>query len=182
MQPQPGVDAQKKYLHPSRSGEGLRWERLEQLGRVGEIATGICEEKPIDPNWPKQMRRTVQWGAVAVWHHRLFGGLWGLCGLSLLCITILRVPLSEYQSWIAVLISLTYAIAGFGFARGRTWARRTMAVLMVPASLVFLDMLLLGGWSGNHDLIWQMLVAIGIAAYTFLFLIISAAWHANDAT
>ncbi len=83
----------------------------------------------------------------------------------------------QYQFWGVLLVAASYVATGIWFIRGRRWARRTMAVLVTVAALLFLDMLLMSGWVGNRSGVWEMLVALAIAGYTLLFLVISAAWH-----
>jgi hypothetical protein len=78
---------------------------------------------------------------------------------------------------IPLVLAAIYVFTGIGFILGRTWARRTMGVLMVVAALWFLDMMLMSGFNGNRQSVREMLVAIAVAAYTLVFLVISAAWH-----
>lgn len=103
--------------------------------------------------------------------------LWTLCGLVAIRNMLLHGSLAEYQHWIGLSVATTYVVTGIGFIFGRTWARRIMGVLMVVAMLLFLDMLLMSGWGGNRQGVWQMLVALGIAGYTLLFLVISAVYR-----
>ena len=84
---------------------------------------------------------------------------------------------AEYQFWIALPLAAAYVATGIGFMFARRWARRTMAALMLVAALYFLDMLLMFGWVGNRGGVWASVAAIGIAGYTLLFLVISAAHH-----
>ena len=119
-------------------------------------------------------------GTGSIWHHRLLGGLWGLSGFVVTGNVVLSSRWAEYQFWIACAVALSYVITGIGFIFGRTWARRTMTVLMVIAALLFLDMLLMFGFHGNRAGMWEMLLALGIVVYTLGFLLISAAWHSQD--
>jgi hypothetical protein len=125
------------------------------------------------------MSRTAHWGTVSTWHHRLLGGLWAICGIVVIGNMILSGRWSEYQFWIVLTIASSYIATGIGFTFGRTWARRTMAALVVLAALFFLDMLLMSGWGGNRAGVSEMLIALGIAGYTLAFLAISAAWHSQ---
>jgi hypothetical protein len=126
------------------------------------------------------MRGTIHWGPSSIWHHRVLGTLWALCG----CVVVRNVVRVDSWAksglWIVLLIAASYVATGAGFICGRTWARRTMVVLMVVASLWFLDMLLMSGVDGNRAGVRQMLVALGVAGYTLVFLAISAAWHSQE--
>jgi hypothetical protein len=126
------------------------------------------------------MSDATHWGWSSIWHHRLLGGLWALCGCVLFVGLVLKAPWDEYQFWLASAVALLYAIAGIGFMRGRKWARRTMAALMVVAGLFFLDMLLMFGVHANRAGMLGMLVSLGAVAYTVGFVLISAAWHSQD--
>ena len=126
------------------------------------------------------MSDATHWGGGLIWHHRLLGGLWALCGLVVIGHMVLSGRWAEYPFWVASAVALSYVIAGIGFTLGRTWARRTMAALMVIAALFFLDMLLMLGFHANRAGMWGMLVALGIVVYTLGFLLISAAWHSQD--
>ena len=107
-----------------------------------------------------------------------------LCGLvaikNMLLHGSLAESLAEYQDWIALSVATACVVTGIGFIFGRTWARRSMDVLMVVAMLLFLDVLLMSGWSGNRQGAWQVLVALGLAGYTLLFLLISAGYRDKD--
>jgi hypothetical protein len=130
------------------------------------------------------MSGTAHWRPISIWHHRVLGGLWALCGL----VTIINVLIgilrhgswAEYQSWVCLSVAFVYVVTGIGFVFARTWARRSMGVLMVVAVLLSLDMMLMSGVGGNRQGVREMLVGAGIAAYTLLFLAISAAWHSQD--
>jgi hypothetical protein len=126
------------------------------------------------------MSGTAHWGKVSIWHHRLLGGLWASCGLVVVGNTVLSGRWAEHQFWIVLPIATLYVATGIGFIFGRTWARRTMVALLVIAALFFLDMLLMSGWGGNRAGVREMLIALGIAAYTLTFLGISAAWHSQS--
>src|SRR5690348_7396243 len=99
----------------------------------------------------------THWGAGSTWHHRLLGGLWTLCGCFVIGNMVLSGRPADYQFWIGSAVALSYVIAGIGFVFGRTWARRTMAALMVIAALLFLDLLLMFGFHGNRAGMWEML-------------------------
>jgi len=123
------------------------------------------------------MSSTTHWGTGSIWHHRLLGGLWALCGGVVIGGMVLSGRGADYQFWLVSLVALSYVIAGIGFFFGRTWARRTMAALMVIAALFFLDMLLMFGFHANWPGIWANLVGLGIVGYTLGFLVVSAARH-----
>jgi hypothetical protein len=125
------------------------------------------------------MSGTTHWGLTSIWHHRVLGGAWALCGLFAIGNILRHASWSEYQHWIALCVAAAYVATGIGLTLGRTWARRTMAVLMVLAALFFLDMLLMSGWVGNRAGVWEMLAALGVAGYTLVFLGISAVWHSQ---
>ena len=76
------------------------------------------------------MSGTTHWGPVSIWHHRVLGTIWALCGLvttgSVLAATFQHGSPGEYQFWIALLGALAYVVTGIGFILARTWARRTM--------------------------------------------------------
>ncbi len=76
--------------------------------------------------------------------------------------------------WPPILVAIAYAIVGVGFVLGRTWARRTMAGLAVLAGLYSADMVLMAGWVGNRALLHWMLAIFGFAAYTAIFILVSA--------
>jgi hypothetical protein len=126
------------------------------------------------------MSDTTNWGTGSIWHHRLLGGLWALCGFFVIGNEILSGRWADYQFWIGAAVALSYVTAGIGFIFGRTWARRTLAALMVVAALFFLDMLLMFGFHANRAGMWAMLVALGVVVYTLGFLAISATWHSQD--
>jgi hypothetical protein len=123
------------------------------------------------------MNDTASWGPVTTWHHRLLGGLWALCGFVVIGNLILRGGWAEYQFWIGLAIAASYAATGIGFIFGRTWARMGMGALMVAAALVFIDLLLMSGWGGHRAGVWAMVIALGMAGYTLVFLGISASWR-----
>src|SRR5437660_303901 len=125
------------------------------------------------------MSANVHWGPASIWHHRILGGLWALCGCAAVGNSIRSDFWAQYQFWVVLLVAASYVVTGIGLIRGRRWARRTMAVLVVVAALLFLDMLLMSSWVGNRSGVWEMLIALGIAGYTLLFLAISAAWHSE---
>lgn len=79
--------------------------------------------------------------------------------------------------WIALFIAAAFAATSIGFVQGRTWARRSMAVLLMLAALFFLDMLLMSGWTGDRRGVWLMAGAISFVVYTQLFLVISALYR-----
>ena len=110
------------------------------------------------------------------WHHRVLGALWGLFGLVEIVNLVWQGSWDVYR-WIALSVTSAYVTTGIGLIFGRTWARRIMGVLMVISLLFFLDMLLMSGWVGNYEGVWEILLALGIASYTLLFLAISAAYR-----
>jgi hypothetical protein len=126
------------------------------------------------------MSNATPWGGGSIWHHRLLGGLWALCGFVVIGNMVLSGRWADYQFWVALTVALSYVITGIGFIFGRTWARRAMAALMVVAALFFLDMLLMFGFHGNRAGMCATLVALGVVVYTLGFLLISAAWHSQD--
>ena len=130
------------------------------------------------------MSGTTHWGPISTWHHRVLGAIWALCGLvttgSVLVATFQHRSPGEYQFWIALLGALAYVVTGIGFILARTWARRTMGVLMVVAVLLSLDMMLLAGMGGNRQGVRAMVVTASIAVYTLFFLGISAAWRSQE--
>jgi len=86
------------------------------------------------------------------------------------------------QAWLPVLVGVAYAVTGVGFTLGCTWARRVMAALVVLAALFFGDMLLMAGWVGNRPLLHWMLAALGFAAYTTVFILISEVMRSSERT
>src|SRR6266850_194043 len=123
---------------------------------------------------------TTHWGPSSIWHHRVLGTLWALGGCVVIGNVVRVDSWAKYQPWIVLLVAVSYVATGAGFVFGRTWARRTMAVLMLVAALFFLDMLLMSGWVGNQAGVWEMFVALAVAGYTLFFLVISAAWHSQQ--
>src|SRR6266850_6498161 len=118
------------------------------------------------------MSTNVHWGPSSVWHHRLLGGLWALCGFFVIGNMVLSGRWADYQFWVGSAVALSYVTTAIGFIFGRTWARRTMVALMVVAALFFLDMLVMFAFHGNRVAMWAMLVALGIVVYTLGFLLI----------
>src|SRR5260370_37799571 len=120
------------------------------------------------------MSASLHWGPIAIWHHRLLGGLWALCGVatfvSVLIAMVQHGSWVEYQLWISLFVALAYVVTGIGFILARTWARRTMGVLMVVAVLLAFDMMVPAGMAGDRLGVRAMLVAAGMAGYTLLFL------------
>ncbi len=98
------------------------------------------------------MGGTAHWGKVSKWHHRLLGGLWAICGFVVIGKMVLSGGWAEYQFWIVLPIAMFCIAAGIGFILGRTWARRTMAVLVVLAAVFFFDMLLMSGRGGGAEI------------------------------
>jgi hypothetical protein len=125
------------------------------------------------------MSDATHWGAGSIWHHRLLGGLWALCGFVVIGNMVFSGRWAEYQFWVASAVATLYVITGLGFIFGRTWARKTMIVLMVIAGLFFLDMLLMFGFHANRAGMLGAVAALGVVAYTLGFLLISAAWHSQ---
>ncbi len=125
------------------------------------------------------MNDATHWGASSIWHHRLLGGLWAVCGCVVIGNMVLSNRWADYQFWVMSAVALSYVITGIAFMFGRRWARRTMGALMVIAALFFLDMLLMFGFHGNRAGMREMLVALGVVVYTMGFLLISAAWHSQ---
>lgn len=125
------------------------------------------------------MSNATHWGGGSIWHHRLLGGLWTLCGLGVIANMVLSGRWAEYQFWAASAVATLYVITGIGFIFGHTWARRTMVALMVIAGLFFLDMLLMFGFHANQAGMLGALAALGVVVYTLGFLLISAAWHSQ---
>jgi hypothetical protein len=132
-----------------------------------------------------RMNTTAKPSLISRWHHRVLGALWGLCGL-VLCGSILLENFRHQGSWfdcrlwIALLVVTAYTVTGVGFISGRTWARTIMAVLMLLAVLVFLDMILMSGFTGNREWLPEVLILLGTAGYTLLFLAISTAYRCKD--
>jgi hypothetical protein len=126
------------------------------------------------------MKANVHWGPLSKWHHRILGSLWLLCGLVQIAIVVGHGGWTEYQFWMALLVATACVVAAIGFILGRRWARWAMGVLMVLAVLFFLDMMMMFGFGGNRQGVLYMLIAAGIAAYTLLFLVISATWHSQN--
>jgi hypothetical protein len=127
------------------------------------------------------MNGTVQWGRVSVWHHRILGGLWVLCGVAFIASLIAS---HSWDSWenpcVGALVGAAYIFAAIGFIFGRTWARRTIGVLTVIAELFSMDMLLMFGVHSNRQGIYGSLAAMVCAGYTMVFLALSAAWHSQE--
>jgi hypothetical protein len=116
---------------------------------------------------------------LSLWHHRVLGGFWALLGLG--CIADLHRGYWWEQGlpWIPALVGAVYVITVIGFVLVHTWARRVMAILMVVAALFFADFILMAGWVGNHKLMPWVLAGFGVAAYTAVFLIISAVFRSR---
>jgi len=125
------------------------------------------------------MTGTTHWGAGSIWHHRVLGGLWAICGLVVISHMTTSGRWTDYEFWLASAVALSYVIGGIGFVFGRKWARRTIAALMGVAALFSVDMLLMFGVHGNRAGMWGTLVALGAIVYTLGFLLISAAWHSQ---
>jgi hypothetical protein len=104
------------------------------------------------------------------WHHRVLGALWGFVGLFFVGSLLQHDTWAVYGQWISLVLSLAFVVTAMGFFLGRTWARRTMGVLMVPAALFFLDVMVPASIAGNHKMV--LLIKMGLAgvAYTWVFL------------
>jgi hypothetical protein len=126
------------------------------------------------------MKTNVHWGPLSKWHHRILGSLWLLCGFVQVGILVGHGDWIEYQFWLALSVAMACVVAPIAFILGRRWARWTMGVLMVLGVLYFLDMMVMFGFHANRQGIIYMLIATGIAAYTLLFLAITAEWHSQD--
>src|SRR3989442_7414975 len=111
------------------------------------------------------MNRSTHWGPISIWHHRALGGLWVLCALivigNIVPAMLQHDRWARYQSWIPAFAALTYIVTGIGFIFGRTWARRTMAILMVVAALLSVDMMLMAGFHSNRVGVLAMLIGAG---------------------
>jgi hypothetical protein len=55
-----------------------------------------------------------------------------------------------------------------------------MAALVVIAALFFADIILMAEWIGNRPLLYWMLAAFGFAAYTVVFIRISAVRRSSE--
>ena len=117
---------------------------------------------------------------VEVWHHRLIGVIWSLGGLGFLVDLHRSYWWEQRTAWLPALIAITYLSTGVGFTLGRPWARKAMVVLAVVGGLFFADMILMAGWVGNRSLLHWMLPAFCFAAYTVLFVWISAVCRCNN--
>jgi hypothetical protein len=126
------------------------------------------------------MSSTVHSSPIVCWHHRVLGSLWALCGLTVIGNLFLIDSWAAKQLWIVLLVATAYVVTGVGFIFGLTWARRTLGVLVVLGMLFFIDMLLMSGVGGNRAGVWEMLVAIGVAAYTLVFLGLSMPFRSED--
>src|SRR5882724_6720094 len=76
-------------------------------------------------------------GPIEIWHCRVLGGFWALCGL--LAITAITYVLqrdgliahwTDGRIWILAGIGALYFGVGAGFSFGRRWAQNTMILLM----------------------------------------------------
>ena len=112
---------------------------------------------------------------VLVWHHRVLGVFWALCGLGLVGVLIRYNHWNEIATWVAAFCGAICVPTGIGFISGRIWARRVMAGLMVVAALFLFYMMMMAGTNGSRQLFQQMLATLCIVGYTMLFLAISAA-------
>ena len=75
---------------------------------------------------------------------------------------------------LALIVGLLFVFGGIRFALGLRWAGRIMLAMMVVAGLLSLDMVLLGGWASNHQLLRLALIGVGVSAYTILVVVASA--------
>ena len=119
---------------------------------------------------------------VSVWHHRVLGGAWALGGVAVIADLHRAYWWEQRQAWLPAIAGLVYLVTGAGFMVGRTWARRVMVALAALAALVFGDMVLMAGWVGNRPLLYWMLAALGVAAYTGVFILVSAAERSSKPT
>ena len=127
------------------------------------------------------MNHTIRWGPLAIWHHRILGGLWALASLAMSVNFVYdMIHQGSPELWYALSITVICCVAGIGFTRGRKWERCTMGVLMVFALLLFLDMALMFGFHNNLPAFYEALACAGVAVYTLGFLIISAIWHSQE--
>jgi hypothetical protein len=119
---------------------------------------------------------------VSRWHHRVLGTLWGLFGSILGGWNVIHNIRNEdlrndLGLWIVPLIMLAYVVTGVGFFFGRMWARIVMVFLMLLAVFFSVDMVLMSGWTGNPEGLPKLFAVFGIATYTLLFVLITAAWR-----
>ena len=114
-----------------------------------------------------------------VWHHRVLGTFWGLFGLTPAVGVGTNLPSHGLTFVAALACSAVYVGISIAFFFGRTWARRVMFVLMLITGLCLLDMLLMFGFCGNREGVWLATAALGVNAYSLLFLVISATWSAK---
>ena len=112
---------------------------------------------------------------VLLWHRRILGGFWALCGL--VCLADLRRDYWWEHGWPALLpflIGTLFVFGGVRFLLGQRWSGRMMIGMMLIAGLFSLDMVLFGGWASNHLLLRLALVGLGLSVYTALVVIASA--------
>jgi len=112
---------------------------------------------------------------ILLWHRRLFGGFWALCGVA--CLVDLRRGYWWEHSWqvlLPLLIGLLFAFGGIRFILGQRWAGRIMLAMMFVAGLFFLDMMLLAGSASHRQLLRLTLLGLALSAYTVLVVVASA--------
>jgi hypothetical protein len=109
----------------------------------------------------------------------VLGGFWVLFALALVAVLLRYNHWTDIGTWIAMLLCTTCVATGTAFVLGRTWAQVIMAVLMVAAALFFLDMVLMFSIHGNRPYMYLMMVGVGIACYTFGFILVLA-WSPSD--
>jgi hypothetical protein len=113
--------------------------------------------------------------SLLLWNRRILGGLWALCGLA--CLIDLRQGYwweQPWQAFLLCLVGLLFVFGGIRFVLAHRWAGRAMVGLMFVAGLFFLDMVLLGGWASNRQLLWVSVAGLGLSGYTMLITVLSA--------
>jgi hypothetical protein len=119
-------------------------------------------------------------GPIEIWHCRVLGGFWAVCGL--LAITAITYVLqrdgliahwTDGRIWILAGFGALYFGIGAGFSFGRRWARNTMILLMGFTVIILMFLAAAALYVEDGRLLWKTLVCFCIACYTLLFEIVS---------
>ena len=112
-------------------------------------------------------------GPIDMWHCRILGGLWALCGILAVTYAFETDGWTDRRFWILTVTGLLYFVIGVGFILGRPWARNTM-ILLAGFTVIILMFLAAGAcWIGDGRLLERTLVGLCLAGYTVLFEIVA---------
>ncbi len=119
-------------------------------------------------------------GPIEIWHCRVLGGFWTLCGILALTAVTYAIERAgsiahwtDVQLWILAGIGSLYFGIGAGFSFGRRWARNTMILLMGFTIIILMYLAAAAAYFDDGALLWKTLVCFCIACYTLLFEIVS---------